>query len=358
MLNTKVLPEIAVPAELNSSYALAYAASATADKNLAMSNYDTNVAELTTHRPRFCELVDISQPVKFRDGSDGSFDETNPNRIEEIEKYLINLYNGNIDSMIASSKLLPFNFILDANYSINIKNAIVNLCTNIRRDFIFIADCGLGINARGDLAFRQAFNVSTNYVAIYGQNEIIYDANSGKDIKVTTPYILSSKLPVLDKTVGLHNPIAGKRRGLVDGFKSINYLPTELEQEDLYNSRINYIVGDGKTNMLGSQLTSDFKRTPLSDLNNVITMLSVKRDAEGIVENYQHEFIDSDVMKSMQQELNLNLNKYVSGRAADRIDCSVYATEYDALQHIVRVNLSIKFKDIIETVIITLEVTR
>ena len=306
----------------------------------------------------FNELQDISAPVRFRDGSDGEFDLENPMRSAAINRYLSQLFEGALDPMITSVKLTPFNFIMDANYSENVKNSIVNLATNIRRDFIFIADCGLNANARGDLAFRKSFNVSSNYVAIYGQSQVIYDSYSGKDVKVTTPYILSSKLPTLETTVGLQNPIAGTKRGLVSGFKAINYLPTEVEQEDLYNNRVNYIVGDNRKYNLGSQLTSDFKRTPLSDLNNVITMLNIKRDAEGIVEGYQFEFIDNSVMRSMQQELNLTLNKYVTSRAADSVECTVYSTEYDKLQHTVRVNISVKFKDIIETVIVTLEVTK
>lgn len=311
-----------------------------------------------TNRVIFNELQDISAPVRFRDGSDGEFDLDNPTRTASINRYLSQLFEGALDPMITSTKLVPFNFIMDANYSENVKNSIVNLATNIRRDFIFIADCGLNANARGDLAFRKSFNVSSNYVAIYGQSEVIYDSYSGKDVKVTTPYILASKLPTLETTVGLQNPIAGTKRGIVSGFKAINYLPTEVEQEDLYNNRVNYIVGDSKKYNLGSQLTSDFKRTPLSDLNNVITMLNIKRDAEGIVEGYQFEFIDNSVMRSMQQELNLTLNKYVTSKAADSVECTVYATEYDKLQHTVRVNISVKFKDIIETVVVTLEVTK
>lgn len=322
------------------------------------ATYRKEKEKTLTTRVIFNELQDISAPVRFRDGSDGEFDLSNPSRSAAINRYLSQLFEGALDPMITSTKLVPFNFIMDANYSENVKNSIVNLAMNIRRDFIFIGDCGLNANARGDLAFRKSFNVSSNYVAIYGQSQIIYDSYSGKDVKVTTPYILASKLPTLESTVGLQNPIAGTKRGLVSGFKAINYLPTDVEQEDLYNNRVNYIVGDNRKYNLGSQLTSDFKRTPLSDLNNVITMLNIKRDAEGIVEGYQFEFIDNNVMRSMQQELNLTLNKYVTSRAADNIDCTVFATEYDRLQHTVRVNISVKFKDIIETVIVTLEVTK
>lgn len=357
-LGKGIVETVELPGEFNSTYQTAQQGTATTNKEQATRNYDKEILTLLKYRPLFYELTNISNAVRLRDGSDGCFDESNPDRKSKINEYLVNFYNGNIDKLVTSCKLNPFNFIMDANYSIDVKNAIIHLATNIRRDFIFIADCGLNANSKGDLAFRKEFNVSTEFCAIYGQNEIIYDANSGRDIKVTSPYLMASKIPVLDKTVGLQNPIAGTRRGVVEGFKSINYLPTEIEQEDLYNSRINYIVGDGNKYHLGSQLTSGFRRTPLSDLNNVITTLNIKRDAETIVQHYQFEHVDTDVMKAMQQELNLTLNKYVSARAADKVDCSVFSTEYDSLQHIVRVNISVKFKDIIESVVITLEVTR
>lgn len=309
-------------------------------------------------RVLFNQLLDLRSPVRLRDGSDGIFDVDATGREAAIEKYLVNFFNGNIDELITSTKLVPFSFILDANYSEGVKNAIANLASNIRRDFIFIADCGLNANAEGDLGFRQRFNVTSNFVAIYGQNVIVYDEGKGKNIKVTTPYLMAGKLPELENTVGLHQPIAGNRRGRVSGYKSINYLPNEIQQEDLYNARINYIIGDNQKHMLGSQLTSDFKRTPLSDLNNVITMLNIKREAENIVENYQFEFADTEIMNSMKQQLDMALSNYVLRGAADNVSTSVYASEYDKLQHIVRVNISLKFRDIIETVIITLEVTR
>ena len=329
-----------------------------ADHAKALVIFDSEKNKYTTDRVLFYQLADLKAPVRFRDGSDGCFALDNPNRSIAVEQYLAQFFNGNLDELITSTKLIGFNFILDANYSENVKTAIVNLVTNVRRDCIFLADCGLNATAEQDLAFRSRFGVDSNYVAIYGQNVVIYDDASGRDVKVTVPYLMAGKLPELEQTVGLQNPIAGSRRGIVSGYKSIAYVPTEIQQEDLYNARINYITVDSKKAMLGSQLTSTFKRTPLSDLNNVITMLNIKRDAENIVEGYQFEFNDADVMTSMQQELSLTLNKYVSGRAAQTVDVSVYANDYDLLQHIVRVNILVKFKDIIETEVITLEVTR
>lgn len=318
--------------------------------------YAKQKAVLASKRVLFDELLDFSAPIRFRDGSDGEFDLDNPSRSINIDRYLTQLFEGTLDPLVTSSELCQYNFILDGNYGENVKNAIANLCQNIRRDFVYVADCGINANAKGDLAFRRAFNVSSNFIAIYGQSETVYDSYGGNDVKVTTPYFIASKFPTLEGTVGLQNPIAGSKRGIISGFKAINYIPTEIEKEDLYNSRINYIETDGDIYRLGSQLTSDTKRTPLSDLNNVITMLNIKRDAQLICKAYQFEFLDDDMMRQMQQALNLNLNKYVNNGAIASLESSVYASDYDLTQHIVRVNITISFKSIIETVIITLEV--
>lgn len=318
--------------------------------------YNRQKSAIASKRVLFDELLDLSAPIRFRDGSEGDFDLDNPSRTSNINRYLSQLFEGTLDPLITSSELCQYNFILDGNYDENVKNSIANLCQNVRRDFVYIADCGINANAKGDLAFRKSFNVSSNFIAIYGQSEVVYDTYGGSDVKVTTPYFIASKFPTLEGTVGLQNPIAGPKRGIISGFKTINYVPTEIEKEDLYNNRVNYIETDGNMYRLGSQLTSDMKRTPLSDLNNVITMLNIKRDAQNICKSYQFEFLDDDMMRQMQQSINLNLNEYVNNGAIASLETTVYASEYDLTQHIVRVNIVISFKSIIETVIITLEV--
>ena len=319
-----------------------------------LQNYKGDMIPLTQH-----VLQSMANPGRLRMGTDGSVSMDNPNRDAVIKGLLMSAYSGIINEKVINKKLLPFNFIMDAGYDLDIKNVISNLASDVRKDFVFIADCGFDRpTVQSVLEFRRLYNVSSNYTAIYGQEVIAYDQFTNRDQKFTMPYLLSNKFPTLYNTVGLHYPIAGNKRGVLEGYKSISFTPNDSEQEELYTNRVNYAVSDTKRTKLMSQLTSDYSKTPLSDLNNVITMLSIKRDAEGIMEGYQFEFADNDTMRAMNADLKSNLNKYIVGNAVENITVEVYASDYDLTQHVVRANIGISFKDIVETVIITLEVTK
>lgn len=329
----------------------------------ALDNIRATISNLQNYRGEMVPLVQsvlqsMNNPARLRMGSEGSIEMDNKDRESTIKALLLSAYSGALNDKILNKKVLPFNFIMDAGYDVDIKNIIASLASDVRKDFVFIADCGYDQpTVASTLNFRSQFNLSSNYTAIYGQEVVVYDQYTNRDQKFTIPYLLSTKLPTLYSTVGLHYPIAGNKRGVLEGFKSISYTPNDQEQEELYNNRVNYAVSDTKRTKLMSQLTSNYSKTPLSDLNNVITMLSIKRDAEGIMEGYQFEFADTDTIRAMNSDLTSNLNKYITGNAVDSIDVEVYASDYDLTQHVVRANITIKFKAIIETVIITLEVT-
>ena len=100
------------------------------------------------------------------------------------------------------------------------------------------------------------------------------------------------------------------------------------------------------------------RNTPLSNINNVITVIDIKNDVEVLSENYQFEFNNQETIDSFQSELDSYLTKYVSSKAVERISCSVYASDYDKLQKIIRVSITIKFYDIIERILINLDVVK
>lgn len=324
---------------------------------LIKSNIKGNRSESETSKTLLClsRLQNISNPVRLSEGSDGSLDENAPDRANTIKKLLIKAYSGLIDSKILDSRLTPFSFVLDGNNSIEVKNAIVQLCSNIRKDFVFIADCGLQPDPESTLAFRKnSFPVSSDLVAIYGQDFTVYDSFNGKDERFTTPYFLAKKITNQAASVGLQYPMAGNARGNIDGFKSINFVPNATYRELLYNNRINYVESDEKRTKLMSQLTSSYSKSPLSNLNNVITTLSIKREVENLVTDYQFEFEDDDTLRKMEYAINDSLNRYVTNKSCASAKAYVSASEYDKMRSQLKVRVELTFRGIIETVIITI----
>jgi hypothetical protein len=306
------------------------------------------------------QLQDFDAPAIFMNGSDGDLDESNPTlRSVTANKLLVQAYRGLIDSRITSRKQAPFQFILDANYSVDVKNAIVTLVRDIRKDIFFYADSGLLASAEDAVQWRtNAFNVSSQFIGIYTQDFVVYDEFNGRDIKVTPTYFLATKLPSNASAYGLQYPIAGNKRGTIDGYKSISYVPNDSYKESFYTRQLNYVESDERRTRFGSQLTSDMKRTPLSDINNVLTALDIKRNTEDMAEDYQFEFEDDDTMRTFQYNLNDYLQRYVSNNSAEEISASVYASEYDKQQHIMRVSIRVKFKNVIERIVINIDVVK
>lgn len=306
------------------------------------------------------QLQDFNSPAIFMNGSDGDLDDSNTTLMNTTQQRLIAQgYQGLIDSNVTNRKVTPFQFILDANYSVDVKNAIVTLVRDIRKDIFFYADSGFQASPEDALTWRSSsFNVSSQFLGIYTQDFVVYDQFNGKDIKVTPTYFLATKIPSNASQYGLQYPIAGNRRGTIDGYKAISYVPNETYKELFYNRQLNYTESDPKRTRFGSQLTADMKRTPLSDINNVLTALDIKRNVEDMAEDYQFEFDDDETIRTFQYNLNDYLGKYITNRSCDTISATVYASDYDKQQHILRVVITVKFRNVIERIVISIDVVK
>lgn len=306
-------------------------------------------------------LQDFNYPLKFNNGSEGSFEYVtngnNTTRTTLIKNQLIKAYKGSVDSDIINKDKMEYRHILDANYHVDIKNAIISLCRDIRKDCFFWCDTGFRNSPEDALDWRKnSFNIYTTYAGIYTQDLTYYDAYTGKDIRVTVPYILASKIPTIASSYGLQYPIAGTKRGLIDGFKTLCWTPNESYKKRLYGKKINYIEQDTRRTKIGSQLTADDTTTPLSDINNMMTLLDIDSNVKKLVSDYQFEFSDSETIGALNYSLNEYLAKYVSNRSCESISAKVYASDYDRQQKLMRVEISIKFNYVIERFLITLDV--
>lgn len=305
-------------------------------------------------------LQNYDSSVILAFGSDGDLDEENPDRDTVIDSLLIKGYTGLIDDRLLDKKMFPIDIVLDANYNVGVKNAIVQLVTQIRKDFMALLDTNYQSTPAQAIEFRRSKLTVSNYaVAIYAQDFIVNDAEySGQNIKVTTPYFLASKIPSNDNTHGIHWNFAGPRRGTISGFETLSYNPNPEWKERLYKAQVNYVEQDPSRTKFGTQLTSQTTVSALSNISNVRTLLRIQRDVEALMEDYQFEFNDSITTSTAQLNLNGYLNQWVTNRACDSISGSVYASEYDRKEKLLRVRVDLIFNSIIERIAIDLVVNR
>lgn len=314
---------------------------------------------------------DLSQITYMQEGSDGFIVPANGGsepvdrpmtRVERIaaeKALLIKGYTGITDPKLTDKKQVEIDMILDGNQDVDVKNAMADLAKDIRKDFMTIVDCGFTGSYSQAVDFRQnQFTVNSPFVAIFAQDAVVYDEYTGRDIKVTSPYFLASKIPSVDEEFGIHWPFVGPRRGSISGQKSVSWFPTEPQKEQLYKAQINYIEQDPRRTKFGSQLTSQVTVSALSNISIMRALLRIQRDIEKLSEDYPFEFNDAETYDSFQYSLNSYVDKWVKNRACEYITATVYASEYDKQSKIARVKVEMKFTSIIERIFIDLIVNR
>lgn len=261
-------------------------------------------------------------------------------------------------SDIANKKAYPIDMMLDANYPTSVKVAMSSFAAR-RGDFMTFLDCGFTGSPGQALKYRQEqLTLNTFHTAIWAQDMVVYDEFTGSDIRVTPTYFLAAKVPEVDLNNGIQWPFVGPRRGSIAGLKSISWTPNDAYQEQLYLNKLNYVQKDTRTTRFNSQVTSQFANSALSDINNVRTLLRIRRDVEAAGENFQFEFNDANSWGALETDLNSYGQKWVSNRALTSFKATVYASEYDRQQRILRVKIELVFNGVIERVFTDIVVNR
>lgn len=331
----------------------------------ARQNIDIENNSLVATNSKFfnTNLVDYTNPVKMLLGSDGdfSYDPSNLSaRSASIKNQIINAYKGNITSEISDTNLYPFDMILDARYPNEVKTAISNFARQQRKDCQFFADTAgseFSVSPQDALEWRQSkFNIISEYVSIFSQDLTYYDNYTGRDIRFTPTYMLASKIPTNAVQYGLQYPMAGPRRGIIDGFTDVSWFPNDAYTEKLYKAHINYLEYDNSITTLGSQSTSLNGISPLTNINNMFTILKMQRGMKNLAKNYLFEFNNQETYTSMENTLNAYAQTFIADSSCEDVSITVSATDYDIQQRIVRVSVGVKFYGVIERVALVFNV--
>jgi hypothetical protein len=169
---------------------------------------------------------------------------------------------------------------------------------------------------------------------------------------------LAKKIPYVDRAYGLHYAFVGPNRGEVEGMVAgtLSWNPTEAQKEKLYKKQLNYIQHDPNHLMFMGQLTSQKKASSLSDIPNVRALLVIRRNMEALMEEYYFERINENLLNAMSAAGNNYMAEWVSNGTLSEANVSVYASEYDMKQKLVRVQVELKFTSFLERVVMTFTV--
>jgi hypothetical protein len=313
-------------------------------------------------------------------GTDGSFsvngtvlptldEEGNPivvtdaTRDKAMEEAYLMAFQGGYDKTIASKRRAPVDLMLDANYPVSVKKAMVALALN-RYD----AACHLDTNLINNVDDLETFFTQS----LSGLNERIvsFDAHcfktvdpiTGKIIPVTITLWLASKIPQHFNVYGNHVPLAGEEYGLISGYQRNSIRPIidaddEEVKELLYDKlHMNYVECIAEnTYIRGTQETSQNFWSDLSEENNMLVLLEIKRKIERLAASHRFHWAEPEDLALFQEQCNQIFSSY-RGTKCRTLDIEVSSNAWETTRYITHIYLAVVFRTFQKRAIIEIDV--
>lgn len=213
-------------------------------------------------------------------------------------------------------------FICDCGYPINVKRAITDL-VEYRGDMVFIADLGgEKLSNTSDITSKAA-NIfdsdhESKFVAIYHNVFDIYDPYSGKQITVTMPLLLASRL-VTHIANGAGRPFAGILHDVTfpEIIKnSVNYIPRTTPDEDqkqkLIDANVNYLAIYNNLYVMDTMYVNQSNYTQLSYLSNIMGVQQIIKKIRDKCPATRYTFLDGNDLEKYIDDAMSVVNNYNS----------------------------------------------
>ena len=289
-----------------------------------------------------------------------------------FEDMLIKAFMGLYDSSITQTALTEIDLILDADFTLPVKQAMIDFAQQ-RRDCFTILDLNTNKTQVDYLDYRknQLFStndnddletipVDTKFVALISGDRLVYDDITKKNIAVTHTYHLSTVIPTNDKLYGIGKNYQGVLRGLITDYienKGSSH-PTEPEKEELYDNQVNYLTKTFKELYFDTQQTTLTKSSAFGEISKARAYFRIERIAKSVCNKTQWEYATEEVYKNLESSIATALESFVKDGTCEYIRPRVWADDYAKDNKLVYVYVELKFTDIIERVEITFNVAR
>lgn len=314
--------------------------------------------------------VSSTTGVALLGGSDGSLsaDADPTERQNALNNLYMNAYNGTLDPQIKSKNRFPTTFIMDANFTKDVKLAIANLAIK-RGDCMAMLDCGTGITTKASVKayVDENFGSSVNnrVVCIEPYCMKVRDLYTSKAVTVTSTYWLSSRYPVhIQEWNGKHRPLAGNTFGIIDGYIRDSVYPVFDEDldstvmDELAEAHINFAKYNANQVVVRAmQDTKQTKQTNLSEQNNVLILLDIKRDCERLCAAYEYDFSEPTDIARFNTDVEIIAARYRDAQVRS-INAYFDKNDWESERNILHLYVEMVHKDLVKITIIEIDVNR
>lgn len=222
--------------------------------------------------------------VELQGGSNGAFGDA-PFGTEAWTKAVVEVFDGTFDDVVWDVDTYRIAAIFDANYPIEVKNAIAKFVT-FREDVSYFRDYGISVKSYADIVRYHDdidYDCRNRYVSDYYTTYQIYDPETKARERVTMMYDLA-RVMVGHFASGCYKPMAGSANGMILTSAipgTLNFTPrvtpTVNQKSLLDDMRVNYAIFENDRLVVQSCYTSQEKYTQLSYTNNVAAIQEVVR---------------------------------------------------------------------------------
>lgn len=314
--------------------------------------------------------VSSTTGVALLGGSDGSLaaDADPTERQAALNNLYLSAYNGTLDPQIKSKNRFPTTFIMDANFTKDVKLAIANLAIK-RGDCMAMLDCGTGITTKASVKayVDENFGSSVNnrVVCIEPYCMKVRDPYTSKAVTVTSTYWLSSRYPVhIQEWNGKHRPLAGNTFGIIDGYIRDSVYPVFDEDldstimDELAEAHINFAKYNANQVVVRAmQDTKQTKQTNLSEQNNVLILLDIKRDCERLCAAYEYDFSEPTDIARFNTDVEIIAARYRDAQVRS-INAYFDKNNWESERNILHLYVEMVHKDLVKITIIEIDVNR
>lgn len=314
--------------------------------------------------------VSSTQGVALIGGDDGSLaaDKDASDRQSALKNLYLDAFGGKIDPNIKSKNRFPTTFIMDANYPVEVKLAMVSLGIQ-RGDGMVMLDCGTEITTNASVKTYVDTNlgsaIKNRLVTVEPYCMKVRDPFTNKAITVTSTYWLANAYPAhIANYNGKHKPMAGNVYGIIEGYIKDSVYPVFDEDldstlmDELAEAHINFAKYNANQVVVRAmQDSAQTKQTNLSEQNNVLVLLDIKRKFEQLCARNEYDFSEISNISLFNVAAETIAAQY---RDAQVRSISAYFDKntWEAERNILHLYVEMVHKDLVKTTIIEIDVNR
>lgn len=339
-------------------------------------NSDEKIAGYTIEAPGADDTtLDSPDAVPLLNGHDGIIDDARykeafaagtetRTRDEIVDELFTFALRGDYDRRISSRRRTPLQYVVDANYSDNVKDSLTELAL-ARGDFSLILDAGilptLAAVAEWLNDYEPVFR--DRLVSQECSNLKIRDPYTGRKLSVTSTYYLIGRLvAVYGDIANLGDAITGPRAQLVDTEIVANTLVPAIDEDDMslkerfFTKNVNiYIATSEKVFSRLSQQTSQEKNTDLTEENNVRVLLDIRRSVNAFCNTLLYSTTQAEDITNYTEQLNSYAARWFP-ELVENIKMEFAQTKWERDRNILHCYVAVVFKGIAKRIILEIDV--